>query len=183
LAFIELIDDVGEPGSATNYMRAFAHRPAVYAAWRQLVTAVSEPMDERLYELVTLAAARSLGSSYCSLAHGQVLLDRHLSPTDVVAFATDPGSAPLSPLESAAVRLARKVVDDATSVTADDVDELRALGLADAEIFDIVAAAAARCFFAKTLDALGVLPDSKYAALAPEVRDALVTGRPIDEPH
>jgi len=68
-------------------------------------------------------------------------------------------------------------------VTADDVRELRDLGLADAEIFDIVVAAAARCFFAKTLDALGVPPDAKYAALAPEIREVLVTGRPIDEPQ
>ena len=81
------------------------------------------------------------------------------------------------------MRLARKVVEDATSVSSEDIGELRELGLSDAEIFDIVAAAAARCFFSKTLDALGVQPDAEYAALAPELREALVTGRPIDEPH
>jgi hypothetical protein len=65
-------------------------------------------------------------------------------------------------------------------VSAEDIGELRELGLADEEIFDIVAAAAARCFFSKTLDALGVQPDAAYAELAPELRDALVTGRPIE---
>jgi hypothetical protein len=44
-------------------------------------------------------------------------------------------------------------------------------------------AAAARCFFSKTLDALGVQPDAEYATLAPELRETLVTGRPIDDPH
>ena len=183
MAFIELIDDVGEPGSATNYMRAFAHRPAVYTAWRQLLGAITADMDERRYELVTLAAAGRLRSSYCSLAHGQVLLERHVSEAELLALALEPDSPPLTPVESAAMRFARKVVEDATAVSAADVAELRDLGLSDAEIFDIAAAAAARCFFSKTLDALGVQPDAEYAALSPQLREALVTGRPIDEPH
>jgi hypothetical protein len=44
---------------------------------------------------------------------------------------------------------------------------------------DVVLAAAARCFFSKTLDALRVLPDAHYAELGPELREALVVGRPI----
>lgn len=180
MAFIELIDDAGDAGPAANLARAFAHRPAVYRAWRELVTALTDTMDGRLYELVTLAAAGSLRSSYCSLAHGRVLIDRYLPAEAVIALASDPGAAPATPVESAAMRLARKVVEDATSVTAEDIGELRTLGLSDTEIFDIVAAAAARCFFSKTLDGLGVQPDAEYAELAPELLAALVTGRPLD---
>src|SRR5881397_1176647 len=47
---------------------------------------------------------------------------------------------------------AEQVVVDATSITQGDVDELRAHGLSDDEVFDVVLAAAARCFFSKTLD-------------------------------
>ena len=46
---------------------------------------------------------------------------------------------------------------------------------------DVVLAAAARCFFSKTLDALGVRPDASYRELDPELREALVVGRPIAE--
>ncbi len=151
----------------------------MYAAWRQLLGAITADMDERRYELVTLAAAGSLRSSYCSLAHGQVLLERHVSETELLTLALEPDSAPLTPVESAAMRFARKVVEDATAVAAADVAELRDLGLSDAEIFDIAAAAAARCFFSKTLDALGVQPDAEYAELSAELREVLVTGRPI----
>jgi uncharacterized peroxidase-related enzyme len=182
MAFIELIESAGDGAPVTNHARAFAHRPAVYAAWAELLGAIKSTMDERLYELVTLAAARELHSSYCALAHGRVLVDRFLPTEAVIALASDPRSAPATPVETAAMRLARKVVADATSVSAEDVDELRTLGLSDAEIFDIVAAAAVRCFFSKTLDALGVQPDAEYAELAPELRDALVTGRPIERP-
>jgi hypothetical protein len=44
----------------------------------------------------------------------------------------------------------------------------------------VVLAAAARCFFSKTLDALGVQPDALYAELQPELRDVLTVGRPIE---
>jgi alkylhydroperoxidase family enzyme len=73
------------------------------------------------------------------------------------------------------------IVADATSVTQADVDRLRGLGLPDSEISGIVLAAAARSFFSKTLDGLGVAPDAKYAGLDPALRDALTVGRAISE--
>ena len=47
-------------------------------------------------------------------------------------------------------------------------------------MLEVVAAAAARCFFSKALDGLGVQPDAKYAALEPRLREALTVGRPIE---
>ena len=46
---------------------------------------------------------------------------------------------------------------------------------------DVALAAAARCFFAKTLDTLGVLSDASFRELDPDVLDALVAGSPIAE--
>lgn len=36
-----------------------------------------------------------------------------------------------------------------------------------------------RCFFSKTLDAIGAEPDAQYAAVEASLRDALTVGRPI----
>jgi hypothetical protein len=44
---------------------------------------------------------------------------------------------------------------------------------------DVVLTAAARSFWTKTLDALGVQPDASYGELDPELREVLVVGRPI----
>jgi hypothetical protein len=44
-----------------------------------------------------------------------------------------------------------------------------------------VTAAAARCFFSKALDALGVQADAAYWELDAELREALTVGRPIAE--
>jgi uncharacterized peroxidase-related enzyme len=177
MAFIEDLPDA--EASADNQTRLFAHRPAVLEAWQQLKAAVTGSMDARRYELVTLAAARRLRSSYCMLAHGRLLAERFFDPELVRALARDHRSAGLEEVDVAVMDLAAKVVDDATSVTQADVDRLRDLGLSDAEIFDVVAAAAARCFYSKTLDALGAQPDAEYAELEPSLRDALVVGRPI----
>ena len=161
----------------TNYERAFEQRPEVYAAWIQLNTAIKAGMDLRRYELATLAAARKLRSSYCSLAHGSVLAERFGEP--VVQIAADRSSAGLSEADVAVMDLAERVADDASSISEADLQRLRDLGLAQEDIMDVVLAAAARCFFSKTLDALGVLPDASYGELAPAMREALVVGRPI----
>ena len=59
----------------------------------------------------------------------------------------------LTPAEAAMVGYARKVAADATTVTADDVQDLKRHGFSDGEIFDIAATSAARAFWSKLLDA------------------------------
>jgi uncharacterized peroxidase-related enzyme len=140
---------------------------------------IKATMDRRRYELVSLAAARRLRSSYCSLAHGSVLLERHLEAGELRSVFEDHHDAGLDDVDVAVMDLADKVAADATSVTQADVERLRSLGLDDGEIFEVVAAAAVRCFFAKTLDGVGAQPDARYAALDPQLRDALTVGRPI----
>ena len=137
-------------------------------------------MDLRRYELATLAAALRLRSSYCCLAHGSVLIEQFREPVELIAL--DRGSSGLDETDLAVMRLAERVVDDATSITEDDVQPLRDLGLSDTDIMDVVLAATARCFFSKTLDAMRVLPDAKYRELPAELLEVLVVGRPIAEP-
>jgi uncharacterized peroxidase-related enzyme len=161
----------------TNYERAFTERPEVLAAWVQLNTSIKANMDLRRYELATLAAARRLRSSYCALAHGRVLADQFGEPVREIAI--DRRSAGLDDVDLAVMDLAEHVVDDASSIGDADLRPLRDLGLTETEIMDVVLAAAARCFFSKTLDALGVQPDSSYRDLDPALREALVVGRPI----
>jgi len=152
----------------------------VRAGWDEFLKSIRANMDLRRYELATLAAARRLRSSYCMLAHGSVMLDRFLEPDELRAIASDHRTAGLDAVDVAVMDLADKVVADATSVTQADIDGLRDLGLSDAEIFDVVLAAAARCFMSKVIDAVGAEPDHAYEErLAPELREALVVGRPI----
>jgi uncharacterized peroxidase-related enzyme len=162
-----------------NSERAFTERPEVYAAWVALNTSIKAGMDLRRYELVTLAAARRLRSSYCCLAHGKVLIDTFGEPVRDIAL--DHRAAGLDEVDVAVMDFAEKVVDDACELTEDDRDRLRDVGLSDKDILDVTLAATARCFFSKTLDAMGIRPDAHFNDLDVDLREALVVGRPIAE--
>jgi uncharacterized peroxidase-related enzyme len=164
-------------GYLPNFTRAFSRHPEAYQAWLQLNGAIKAGMDPRRYELATVAAARRLRSTYCALAHGAVLADGLMEPESVAAVVADHRSAGLDATEVAVMDLADKVAADATAVEQADIDRLRSLGLSDAEIADVVLAAAARSFFSKTLDALGAEPDARFEQLDPSLREALTFGR------
>ena len=167
-------------GYLPNLATTFGIRPEVYQAWRQLNGAIKVNMDARRYELATVAAAVALRSSYCSLAHGRVLVDEYMSEEEVIGLVSDPDSAGFAPVDRAVVALARKIVGGAVDVSDGDIARVRDCGLSDEEIFDVILTVAARCFFSKTLDATGTAPDAEFDQLAPPLRDALTVGRPIE---
>ena len=195
MTFIETVPEAGAPepvvqlyeadrdaqGRVPNYTRAFSLHPDLYDAWQQLNGAVKQDMDLRRYELATLAAARRLRSTYCALAHGSVLASRFMPEEQLLDIVADHRHAGLDEVDVAVMDLAEKVAGDATLVSQEDVDRLRSLGLSDRDILDIVAAAAMRCFFSKTLDALGAEPDPRFEELDPPLRRALTVGRPFAE--
>jgi uncharacterized peroxidase-related enzyme len=169
-------------GYVPNMVKAFSHRPGVMNGWNELLTSIKSNMDVRRYELATLAAAKELRSSYCMLAHASVLLrGGHFDAGQLHSIVGEEEKSPISEGEKAMMRFAAKVARDAASIERDDLESLRNHGFSDAEIFDVAAAAAVRCFFSKLVDALGVQPDPAYNELDPELRSALVVGRPIAE--
>ena len=166
-------------GYVPNYARVFCHRPEVMARWGALLAEIKRPMDRRRFELVTFAAAHELRNSACALAHGRVLRE-WFDDTRLVAIAERREHEGLDAAEQALVRFARQIARDASAVSATQVAALRSHGYADDEIFDVVAAVAARSFFTRMLDGLGVQMDSAFLALAEPLRQAFTVGRPID---
>jgi len=167
-------------GYLPNYAPAFATRPDVAQAWTQLNGAIRNGMDRRRYEIATIAAARALRSTYCTAAHSKFLRDECDDEATMRAIAADPSGATLDPVDRAVVDFAARVATDASTITAGDVDRLRALGLEDDDIINIVYAAAARSFLTKVMDGLGVQADAQLGAtFDPEVRAQMTVGRPI----
>lgn len=193
MAFIETISPEDAPddvramyerqqaswGYVPNYARVFSHRPEVLARWGRLLAEIRRPMDDRRFELVTFAAAHELRNTACALAHGKALT-RFFDADEVRAMAAGAEVSELSDAERAMMAFSRKIARDAASVTPADIDTLRAAGLSDAEIFDVVATAAGRAFFTKVLDALGVLGDAPFGTIDAALREVLTVGRPLD---
>ena len=166
-------------GYVPNYSKVFSHRPQVMGTWGQFLATIRDPLETRRYELITLAAARALRSSYCMLAHGSVLRQQFYTSAQLQAIAGDFTEAGLTSAETTMMKFAGQIARDATAITAGNIQALRDEGFTDAEIFDIAATAAARCFFSKLLDALGAEPDSAYLQLDEGLRQQLTVGRPI----
>ena len=103
MAFISTIPEDGAPtdvkqmydknletqGYIPNYSRVFSHRPQVMETWGNLLGSIRSNMDTRRYELITLAAARALNSSYCMLAHGSILRKKFYSSEQLNLIAQD----------------------------------------------------------------------------------------------
>jgi uncharacterized peroxidase-related enzyme len=168
-------------GYVSNYTRTFSLHPSAYAGWLALNGAIKGGMDLRRYELATMAAARRLRSSYCSMAHGKTITEQGmLGMDDLGRLMRGEPVEGLSEEDRQVVELAHKVAGEAADITEADLQPLRDLGLEDADILDVILAAAARCFFSTVLDATGTAPDAALVEHFPrETLSVLAVGRPV----
>jgi uncharacterized peroxidase-related enzyme len=154
--------ELAEDGRVAFMTELFSLRPDVYLAWGKLKETIRGNMDLRRYELTTLAAARALRCRACVGAHAAVLESKFYDRPALEAIMRDFHAAGLAPVDVAIMDLAEKVALHAYRVTPEDVSHLRGLGMTDVEIFDVVLAAAARCFFSKALDSMGAGPEPEF---------------------
>ncbi len=167
-------------GFLPNYAAAFASRPDVAQAWNGLNTTIREGMDRRRFELATIAAARALRSTYCTAAHSKFLRDVCGDDAALRSLAEDPLGGSLAEQDRAVYEFAGKVATDAAAIQQSDVDGLRAAGLSDGDIADVVFAAAARSFFTRVLDGLGAQLDPETAGAFPSaILESMIVGRPV----
>ena len=165
-------------GYVPNYAKVFGHRPEVMARWGRSLAEIRRPMDDRLFELATFAAAFELKNTACSLAHGQQLA-KFIDEASIRALANGETADELSEADMAVVAFSRKVASDASKVGQKDVDALKQQGFSDAEIFDIATTVAGRSFLTRILDALGVEADVTAMEMNEDFRTTLTVGRPI----
>ncbi len=167
-------------GFLPDYAGAFSTRPDVAQAWAALNLTIRGGMDRRRFEIATIAAARALRSTYCTAAHSAFLRDVCGDEEAMRSIAEEPSGSALGAQDRAVYAFAAKVAHDAASVEQADVDALHDVGLSDADVADVVLAAAARAFFTKVLDGLGAQLDRPTAAsFAPALLESMVVGRPV----
>ncbi|MDR6413347.1 carboxymuconolactone decarboxylase family protein [Pseudarthrobacter sulfonivorans] len=165
-------DDLNSLGYVTTQTKAMAINPEVFQAFEAMLGAITASMDLRRYELVTLAAARAIGSTHCLLAHGAKSL-KAFPEDELAGVARDYRNAGLTRAEVAMMEYAEKLSGDATAMTDADTLVLRGHGFTDREIMDITVAAAARNFLSRAVLALAVDLDVP-PVLSPELQEALL---------
>lgn len=171
--------DLEQQGFVMNLSRLWAWRPEVheaFAALRALLTTHSS-LSSRELAVIVCATAASLGDSYCALAWGKKLAAA-ADATAAEAVLQGSESDVLTARDQALSVWARKVAQNPNATTRADVEELRAAGFSEQEIFEATAFVAFRLAFSTVNDALGARPDWQLVATAPlEVSRAVTFGR------
>ena len=108
-----------------------------------------------------------------------MLRQNFFSADELEAIVHDFRNAGLPPDEVAMMAFAEKVTLNASAITKEDIEDLRAHGLSDEAILDVALAAAARNFYSKLLDAIAAEPDAAFLNMEQPLRRALTVGRPF----
>ncbi|HEU4568389.1 MAG TPA: peroxidase-related enzyme [Marmoricola sp.] len=135
---------VEKSGFVPNVFRALARRPRELRAFLDYHDALMEPDDDAgaglsraERELVVVATSGANHCTYCVVAHGAILRIRAKDPHLSDRVAANPYAVELSPRERAIVDLALLVARQSESLTEADLDDARAAGLTDEEIWDV----------------------------------------------
>ena len=131
-------------GFVPNVFRALARRPRELRAFLDYHDALMEPagggaggLSKAERELVVVATSGANHCTYCVVAHGAILRVRTKDPEIADRVATNPFAVELSDRERAIVDLALVVAVESSSLTEAELDDARAAGLTDDEIWDV----------------------------------------------
>jgi uncharacterized peroxidase-related enzyme len=127
-------------GFVPNIFRALGHRPAELRAFLDYHDALMERTDgltkaER--ELVVVATSGANHCPYCIVAHGAILRIRAKDPHIADRVAANPWQAELEPRARAIADLALALARTPERFGDADIEQARAAGLSDDEIWDV----------------------------------------------
>lgn len=171
-------EDMADGGFVWNVSRLWARQPETMDHLFDLMSEAFKPsgLSFRQRGILVLAAASTLGDSYCSLAWGGKLAGA--SDAELAAAVLTGGDEGLTEQEAVMASWARKVVKDPNGTTSADIQRLRDAGLSDQQIFAITFFVSLRLAFSTVNDALGAHPDAQLvASLPPGVVTAVNYGR------
>lgn len=140
----DLRDRIGaiaeKSGFVPNVFRALAKRPRELRAFLDYHDALmdsDEGLSKAERELIVVATSGANHCTYCVVAHGAILRIRAKDPEIADRVATNPYAVELSRRERAIVDLALLIATDSAALSDAELDDARAAGLTDDEIWDV----------------------------------------------
>lgn len=155
-------------GFVPNVFRSYSYRPERFSAWFAHYKQLHEPtsgLDAADREMIAVVVSAYNRCTYCIVAHGQVL--RKASGDEVQSdyIATNWRHAGLDERRSTICEYAERLTARPHEVTEDDLHRLRAVGLSDDEVWDVVEIASMYNFTNRMALALGQQPNEEYHSL------------------
>ena len=143
-----LVEVQDKAGFIPNVFTVLAHRPDEFRAFFAYHDALMEKeggLSKAEREMIVVATSGANECQYCVIAHGAILRIRAKNPLLADQVAINYRKADITPRQRAMLDFAMQVALDAATVGDADLEELRAHGFSDEDIWDIGAIAA---FFA-----------------------------------
>ena len=165
----ELIESVSEKsGFVPNVFVALTARPEEFRAFFALHDTLmdkSEGLSKAERELIVVATSAVNECMYCVIAHGAILRIRSKNPLIADQVAINPAKATLSQRERDIVNFALHVATDSATVTDAEIDDMRAKGFTDDEIWDIGAITAFFALSNRLANFAGISPNAEFYAM------------------
>lgn len=157
-------------GFVPNVFRAYSYRPERLSAWFAHFRLLHEPtpgLSEAEREMIAVVVSMANGCLYCLVAHGAALREAWGDPVMADRITLDWRRADgLSARQRAICALAEKVTLRPVECVESDLDGLRAHGLIDTDVWDVVEIAAMYNLTNRIALATGQIPNAEYHALA-----------------
>ena len=124
-------------GTVPNLFRMVAASPAALEGYLSLSGALGKgALRPEIREMIALAVAERNGCAYCLSAHAY--LAKNLARLDDAEIAANRIGRSYDPVADAALKFAASVMENRGRVSDADLAQIRAAGLGDAEIVEIV---------------------------------------------
>ncbi|MEW6474609.1 MAG: peroxidase-related enzyme [Actinomycetota bacterium] len=156
-------------GFVPNVFRTYAWRPERLRAWFAHFKSVMEGTDglsAREREMISVAVSMANGCLYCLVAHGAALREASDDKVEADRITLDYRRADLTSRERAILDYAVKVTRAPGDCDEADIEALRAEGLSDHDIWDVIEVAAMYNFTNRLAMATGMMPNREYHGLA-----------------
>ena len=171
-------NEIASMGRVMQATQCWSARPDILVPVEHLLHQIRDGFSLGLinFRLITLIAAKSVPSSYCSQVYFKALSGM-IGREQTLAVHRDFRNAGLSDQQVAMLAYAEQITIDASRIGQVDIDSLRAVGLTDLNIADIALAASFRNFLSRYFDAVGAQVEPDFQDSDLHVRNELSKGQ------
>lgn len=156
-------------GFVPNVFRAFAWREGRMGKWwahfDDLMQA-SPGLGKAEREMISVVVSMQNQCLYCLTSHGFAIRALLKDPVKGDRITLDYRRAGLSEKQMAMLDFAVKLTLDPVTVSEEDIDELRAVGFNDEDVWDIIEVTAMFNFTNRLMSGTGVMPNPEYHGMA-----------------
>lgn len=145
-------------GAVPNLFRAYAnHPPLLEANWIKVKKVMMEgSLSRKVKEAIAVLVSKDNGCDYCVSAHEAALRAIGVSSKEIRTIERDVEQSDFTAKEVALIDLARKANSDPLRIADEKIQQLRDLGVDEAEIVEVLGVMELFTGFNKFLDALQV---------------------------